>query len=216
MWPGTRVHRRALHGAAVRRHQPRGRQARRRKRSYGTFGGLIALAGWISLHGLVALIGAELNAALDRRRHERRPGRVDEATAAFNARRPLSTRLTVDRPPLRVRHVAARRRALADPRAVRRRRRRRRLRRRSRVRHRSRLSGGDRSAATARSAAARTGSAPTRSTRRSTRSTPRRASVPGGYRAGRRHRPAGRRRWAYEYGDGLELTPIASGDWLDR
>jgi gamma-glutamylcyclotransferase (GGCT)/AIG2-like uncharacterized protein YtfP len=22
--------------------------------------------------------------------------------------------------------------------------------------------------------------------------------------------------WAYEYGDGLDLTPIASGDWFDR
>ena len=35
---------------------------------YGVFGGLIALAAWISVHALVALIGAELNAALVRRR----------------------------------------------------------------------------------------------------------------------------------------------------
>ena len=26
----------------------------------------------------------------------------------------------------------------------------------------------------------------------------------------------GMRAWAYEYGDGLTLTPIASGDWFDR
>jgi gamma-glutamylcyclotransferase (GGCT)/AIG2-like uncharacterized protein YtfP len=26
----------------------------------------------------------------------------------------------------------------------------------------------------------------------------------------------GERAWAYEYGDGLELTPIASGDWFLR
>lgn len=37
---------------------------------YGAFGGLLALAGWISLHGLIALVGAELNAALVRL-HER-------------------------------------------------------------------------------------------------------------------------------------------------
>ncbi len=35
---------------------------------YGVFGSLIALAAWISLHAFVALIGAELNAALCRRR----------------------------------------------------------------------------------------------------------------------------------------------------
>jgi membrane protein len=37
---------------------------------YGVFGGLIALAAWISLHALVALVGAELNAALCRRRQD--------------------------------------------------------------------------------------------------------------------------------------------------
>jgi membrane protein len=36
---------------------------------YGLFGSLIALAAWISLHAIVALVGAELNAALCRRRH---------------------------------------------------------------------------------------------------------------------------------------------------
>lgn len=35
---------------------------------YGAFGGLISLAAWISLHGLVALIGAEINATRERRR----------------------------------------------------------------------------------------------------------------------------------------------------
>jgi uncharacterized BrkB/YihY/UPF0761 family membrane protein len=37
---------------------------------YGLFGSLIALAAWISLHALVALVGAELNAALCRRRQD--------------------------------------------------------------------------------------------------------------------------------------------------
>ena len=31
---------------------------------YGTFAGLLALMSWLSLHALVSLIGAELNAAL--------------------------------------------------------------------------------------------------------------------------------------------------------
>jgi membrane protein len=35
---------------------------------YGTFGGIIALAAWISLHGLIALVGAEINATIERRR----------------------------------------------------------------------------------------------------------------------------------------------------
>lgn len=34
---------------------------------YGDFAGLIALMTWISLHALIALVGAELNAALDER-----------------------------------------------------------------------------------------------------------------------------------------------------
>jgi membrane protein len=50
---------------------------------YGALGGLVALAGWISLHGLVALLGAELNAALDRRRNQIGPVASEEATAAF-------------------------------------------------------------------------------------------------------------------------------------
>lgn len=36
---------------------------------YGTFASIIALATWISVHALVALVGAELNAALARRRN---------------------------------------------------------------------------------------------------------------------------------------------------
>lgn len=44
---------------------------------YGDFAGLLALMSWISLHALVALIGAELNAAVaDRQR--RRAGRVPD------------------------------------------------------------------------------------------------------------------------------------------
>ena len=35
---------------------------------YGAFGGIIALAAWISLHGLIALFGAEINATFERRR----------------------------------------------------------------------------------------------------------------------------------------------------
>lgn len=38
---------------------------------YGAFAGLIALAAWISLHGLVALVGAEINATIERRRAAR-------------------------------------------------------------------------------------------------------------------------------------------------
>jgi membrane protein len=41
---------------------------------YGTFAGLLALMTWISLHALVALIGAELNAALVRHQ-DHRPAR---------------------------------------------------------------------------------------------------------------------------------------------
>lgn len=35
---------------------------------YGSFGGVIALLGWLSLTALIALIGVEVNAALDQRR----------------------------------------------------------------------------------------------------------------------------------------------------
>jgi len=38
---------------------------------YGDFAGLLALMTWISIHALVALIGAELNAAVTQRRSER-------------------------------------------------------------------------------------------------------------------------------------------------
>src|SRR4029453_1041192 len=40
---------------------------------YGTFAALIVLAFWISIHCLVALLGAEINAAVQRRRHRERP-----------------------------------------------------------------------------------------------------------------------------------------------
>jgi YihY family inner membrane protein len=36
---------------------------------YGTFAALIVLAFWISIHGLIALLGAEINATVQRRRH---------------------------------------------------------------------------------------------------------------------------------------------------
>ena len=34
---------------------------------YGTFASMLALMSWFSLHGLISLYGAELNAALARR-----------------------------------------------------------------------------------------------------------------------------------------------------
>jgi membrane protein len=44
---------------------------------YGAFAGLIALAAWISLHGLVALVGAEINATRERRRLAREQAEAD-------------------------------------------------------------------------------------------------------------------------------------------
>jgi membrane protein len=38
---------------------------------YGTFASMLALMGWLGLHGLISLYGAELNAALQRRREQR-------------------------------------------------------------------------------------------------------------------------------------------------
>ncbi len=54
---------------------------------YGAFAGLIALAAWISLHGLVALVGAELNATIERRREARREAAAEEATVDVGAER---------------------------------------------------------------------------------------------------------------------------------
>ena len=48
---------------------------------YGTFAALIVLAFWISLHGLIALLGAEVNATVQRRRH--RVGTVAEIAPAM-------------------------------------------------------------------------------------------------------------------------------------
>ena len=42
------------------------------------------------------------------------------------------------------------------------------------------------------------------------------SSVPGGYRRVIVTTGAATRAWAYEYGGGLELTPIDSGDWLQH
>jgi gamma-glutamylcyclotransferase (GGCT)/AIG2-like uncharacterized protein YtfP len=42
------------------------------------------------------------------------------------------------------------------------------------------------------------------------------SSVPGGYQRVVVTTAAGTRAWAYEYGGGLELTAIESGDWLQR
>jgi len=39
---------------------------------YGTFASMLALMSWFSLHALISLYGAELNAALERRRQQRR------------------------------------------------------------------------------------------------------------------------------------------------
>jgi membrane protein len=44
------------------------RQSTNANEIYGTFGAIITLAAWISLHGLVALVGAEFNATIERRR----------------------------------------------------------------------------------------------------------------------------------------------------
>jgi YihY family inner membrane protein len=44
------------------------RQSASANEVYGTFGAIITLAAWISLHGLVALVGAEINATIERRR----------------------------------------------------------------------------------------------------------------------------------------------------
>jgi gamma-glutamylcyclotransferase (GGCT)/AIG2-like uncharacterized protein YtfP len=41
-------------------------------------------------------------------------------------------------------------------------------------------------------------------------------SVPGGYRRIVVTTAAGRRAWAYEYGQGLDLTPITNGSWPQR
>jgi len=41
-------------------------------------------------------------------------------------------------------------------------------------------------------------------------------SVPGGYRRVAVTTAAGTYAWAYEYGGGLELTAIATGDWLQH
>lgn len=42
------------------------------------------------------------------------------------------------------------------------------------------------------------------------------SSVPGGYRRVVVTTVRGIVAWAYEYGGGLSLTPIETGDWLDR
>lgn len=41
-------------------------------------------------------------------------------------------------------------------------------------------------------------------------------AVDGGYRRRVVTTAAGRRAWAYEYGSGLDLSPIVSGRWSDR
>lgn len=53
---------------------------------YGAFAGLIVLAGWISLHGLIALVGAEINAAIQRRRHQVGPTADADAMAIIKHR----------------------------------------------------------------------------------------------------------------------------------
>ena len=48
------------------------RQSANADEIYGTFGAIITLAAWISLHGLIALVGAEINATIERRRRRGR------------------------------------------------------------------------------------------------------------------------------------------------
>jgi membrane protein len=55
---------------------------------YGTFAALIVLAFWISIHGLVALLGAEVNATVQRRRHRDRPAEVVAPTALMTQKPP--------------------------------------------------------------------------------------------------------------------------------
>jgi membrane protein len=55
---------------------------------YGTFAALIVLAFWISIHGLVALLGAEINATVQRRRHRDRPAEVVAPTALLKEKPP--------------------------------------------------------------------------------------------------------------------------------
>lgn len=61
------------------------RQSANANEIYGTFGAIITLAAWISLHGLVALIGAEINAAVERRRTEREAAAVERETLDVGA-----------------------------------------------------------------------------------------------------------------------------------
>jgi membrane protein len=50
---------------------------------YGTFAALIVLAFWISIHGLIALLGGEINAAVQRRRHRVGPTASISTTAVI-------------------------------------------------------------------------------------------------------------------------------------
>ncbi|MFW2334886.1 YihY/virulence factor BrkB family protein [Ilumatobacter sp.] len=54
--------------------------------TYGNFAGVLALLSWISLHAIINLFGAEINAAMHRRRHR---GQV-EAIPAVAAEPPLA------------------------------------------------------------------------------------------------------------------------------
>ncbi len=54
---------------------------------YGAFGGIIALAAWISLHGLIALVGAEINATRQRRAARAQQERDEAATVDVGAER---------------------------------------------------------------------------------------------------------------------------------
>ena len=51
-----------------------GRAIARASPVYGTFASVIALLAWLSLHAMIALGGAELNAALIKNRHQRMGG----------------------------------------------------------------------------------------------------------------------------------------------
>ena len=54
--------------------------------TYGSFAGVLALLSWLSLHALISLFGAELNAALVRRReHRSAVGQVELGRASASA-----------------------------------------------------------------------------------------------------------------------------------
>lgn len=205
---------------------------------YGTFAALIVLAFWISIHGLIALIGAEINAARQRRRH--RAGAPPERSApAIRTRgsdpRPESAATATGDRAGNASADHAGSTALGAP-----------------VSHLfvygtlqpgdvrwpilAPFIAGDGVADAVAGRVYDTGQGYPAATfggdgtirGRTYRLRGDRleealvvldaeeASVPGGYRRVEVTTAGGTRAWAYEYGGGLELTPIEHGDWLHR